>query len=86
MRRCFLCGRTGALERHHLFGGSKRDWSESLGLVVDLCPWCHREGPAAAHRDAETMQLLHEYGQRLAMQRFNWTIEDFRLECGKSYL
>ena len=32
------------------------------------------------------MQLLHEYGQRLAMQRFNWTIEDFRSECGKSYL
>ena len=86
MRKCFLCGATRDLERHHIFGAANRDLSESYDLVVDLCPWCHREGPEAAHRSAETMQLLHEYGQRLAMHRQGWTAEDFRKIFGKNYL
>jgi hypothetical protein len=32
------------------------------------------------------MQKLHEYGQALAMERFGWTIEEFRLEFGRNYL
>ena len=86
MRRCFLCGRTTGLERHHVFGAAHRDLSDRLGLVVDLCAWCHREGPDAAHRSAETMQLLHEYGQRKAMHDFGWTVEEFQARFGKNYL
>ena len=86
MRRCFLCGATQRIERHHLFGAAHRDLSEELGLVVDLCAWCHREGPDAAHRSAETMQLLHEYGQRMAMREQGWTADEFRIVFGKNYL
>ena len=86
MRKCFLCGATRDLERHHVFGAAHRNLSEEYGLVVDLCPRCHREGPEAAHRSAETMQLLHEYGQRLAMYRQGWTAEEFRRIFGKNYL
>ena len=86
MRRCFLCGATQRIERHHLFGAAHRDLSEELGLVVDLCAWCHREGPDAAHRSAETMQLLHEYGQTIAMQRYGWSKDEFRAIFGKNYL
>ena len=33
------------------------------------------------------MRKLHEYGQRLAMERFGWSEDDFRREFGgKSYL
>ena len=86
MEKCFLCGRSGPLECHHIFGGSRRDLSEQYGLTVPLCALCHREGPDAVHHSAETMQILHEYGQRLAMFRYGWSVEEFREIFGKKYL
>lgn len=89
-RRCWRCGRNGAqdpLDKHHIFGGSLRDKSEKLGLTVYLCHnRCHIFGPEAVHNNREEMQKLKEYGQRLAMERFGWTADDFRREFGKNHL
>lgn len=90
MPECFLCGRNGAtgpLDRHHIFGGPFRKKSERLGLVVYLCHnRCHIFGPQAAHQNRETMQKLHEYGQRKAMEEHGWTTDDFIREFGRNYL
>ena len=87
---CWLCGRNGQgdrLEHHHIFGGSSRKKSEKYGLVVLLCgERCHRNGKDAVHKSKATMQKLHEYGQRKAMEDNGWTVEDFRFEFGKNYL
>lgn len=87
---CWLCGQNGAsdpLDRHHIFGGPLRKKSERYGLVVYLCHnRCHIFGPMAVHNNAETMQILHEYGQRKAMHDNGWTVEDFRREFYKNYL
>ena len=90
MRTCWLCGRNGSaepLDRHHIFGGANRRKSEQLGLVVDLCHGsCHIFGERAAHRCRETAQALHEYGQRLAMEKMGWSVEEFVREFGRNYL
>lgn len=90
MRTCFLCGRNGCgdpLDRHHIFGGSRRNLSEKYGAVVDLChDRCHENGPGAAHRCAQTAQLLHEYGQRKVMREQGWTVEQFMAVFGKNYI
>ena len=87
---CWLCGRNGSadpLDKHHLFGAANRDKSERYGLYVYLChSRCHIFGGDAAHRNPETMQQLHEYGQRKAMREQGWSVEDFRREFGKNYL
>jgi len=84
---CWLCGRWGHLEEHHIFGGAYRKKSTKYGLTVLLCgDRCHRNGPQAAHRCRETAQRLHEYGQRKFMREQNATIDDFRREFGKNYL
>lgn len=89
-RRCWLCGANGRqdpLDRHHIFGGSNRKKSEKYGLVVDLCHnKCHIFGKEAVHKNAATMQKLHEYGQRKAMDGQGWTKEDFIREFGKNYV
>jgi len=89
-KTCWLCGRNGTqdrLEKHHIFGGANRDKSERYGLTVYLCgERCHRNGKKAAHKSAETMQLLHEYGQRKAMKEQDWTVEQFIREIGRNYL
>lgn len=87
---CFLCGRNGAtdpLDAHHIFGGANRKLSERYALVVPLChDRCHENGKDAVHRSAATAQALHEFGQRLAMERFGWSIEEFRAVFGRNYL
>lgn len=89
-RECWLCGRNGCadpLDKHHIFGGTNRKKSEKYGLYVYLChDRCHENGREAAHRNRATMQLLHEYGQQLAMEENGWTAEDFRFEFGKNYI
>lgn len=89
-RWCWLCGESGhrdPLDRHHIFGGSNRKKSEKYGLVVDLCHnKCHIFGKEAVHQNAATMQKLHEYGQRMAMDEQGWTVEEFRRVFGKSYI
>lgn len=88
MRECWLCGCTnGQLDRHHIFGGPFRKKSERYGLVVDLChDSCHIFGPEAAHQNKQTMDELHQYGQRKAMVEQGWTTEDFIREFGRNYL
>ena len=87
---CWLCGRNGSqdqLDKHHIFGGSNRKLSEKYGLTVHLCHnRCHIFGKDAVHNSAETMQELHEYGQKKAMEENGWTVEDFRAVFGKSYI
>ena len=89
-RVCWKCGRNGCadpLDKHHIFGGSNRKKSEKYGLYVYLCHHdCHLFGEEAAHRNLQTMQALHEYGQRLCMEEQGWTQEEFRLAFGKNYI
>ena len=82
---CYLCGKYGPTEEHHIFGGPNRRLSEEYGLKVDLCLECHQTGPKAVHRDKETMQMLHELGQ----QAFENTIgsrDGFVKVFGKNYI
>lgn len=89
-RCCWLCGRNGMsepLDKHHIFGGANRKKSEKYGLTVWLCHGsCHLSGVKAVHNNRETMDALHEYGQRRAMQEQGWTREEFVREFGKNYL
>lgn len=86
INECFLCGQVCITERHHIFGGALRQKSDRLGLCVDLCPECHNRPPKGAHFNAETMQYIHEYGQRKAMAEQGWSVEEFRKEFYKNYI
>lgn len=86
MRRCFLCGRYGPVERHHVFPGPFRQKSEKYGLVVDLCHWCHNEPPDGVHHNRERALILKQRAQRMVMREQGWNTEDFIREFGKNYL
>ena len=62
--RCFLCGRYGEMECHHIFGGANRINSTKYGLVVPLCHACHNEPPNGVHFNRERMDELKAAGQR----------------------
>nr|DAE50976.1 MAG TPA: Recombination enhancement, RecA-dependent nuclease [Caudoviricetes sp.] len=87
--RCWLCG-GGAwdgLERHEIFGGrGRREKSKRLGLWLTLCRRCHQASPMAAHQNANTMALLHQVGQKAAMQHYGWDTNRFISEFGRNYI
>ena len=60
--KCFMCGSTVWLERHHVFGASNRKKSEKYGLWVYLCHNCHNEPPNGVHHNAERMRWLQRKG------------------------
>lgn len=82
---CFLCGSHQWLEEHHVFGGGKRKSSEKYGLKVYLCHYCHNEPPNGVHHNSETRQHLQRIAQEKAMERYRWTVDDFRYIFGKNY-
>lgn len=84
--QCWLCGKSGPTERHHIFGGALRQKSERYGLVLDLCHDCHNEPPDGVHFNAANMQFVRREGQRMAMRENGWDVEDFRREFYKNYL
>lgn len=80
----YLSGRTGCLEKHHIFGGSNRKWSEKYGLWVWLTHEEHNEPPHGVHHCREAMDYLHGKGQE-AFERCYPNL-DFKKIFGRNYL
>lgn len=84
---CFLCGKVGPLEEHHVFPGALRKKSEKYGLKVGLCgDSCHRNGRTSAHQCRETADALKQFWQIRYMMQHRASVSDFRTEFGKNYL
>lgn len=88
-KSCYLCAMMGRdyrgyTEKHHIFPGANRIVSEELGFWCRLCVPHHREGPSAAHQNAEIMRYL----QQQAQKEFEKTHsrEEFVARIGRNYL
>lgn len=84
--KCYFCGATRQLERHHIYGGANRAKSEKYGLTVTLCHTCHNEPPRGVHYNANSMLRLRRAAQARAMQVYGWSTDDFRKIFGKNYI
>lgn len=75
------------LDRHEAFGGvSHRQKSKRLGLWVMLChDPCHC-GASGVHQNVNERLYLKRYAQRIAMNHFGWSEDDFIREFAKNYL
>ena len=63
-RESYFSGRTDNLEKHHVFGGSNRKWSEKYGLWVYLTHDEHNEPPNGVHFNKRIRQRLQAEAQR----------------------
>lgn len=77
---CYWCGKWDYLECHHVFEGSNRSASTKYGLMVDLCPACHRK--IHSGKGWQMRKTLHEDFQRVFEK--DHTREEFIKEftCG----
>lgn len=80
--------RYAGLERHEIFEGrtGNRDKSIEDGLVVFITPEQHRTGKHSVHLAPKEWLWLKELGQKVWMNYYKGTKEDFRKRYGRSYL
>lgn len=83
---CYLCGKTGTVERHHVFGGIYRRHSEDYKeyCVVNLCPECHRY--IHSSKGVETKRQMQCDIQYLAMDGNDWDLNMWLQIFGKSWI
>ena len=79
---CFICGRSGDLARHEIFGGPFRRKSKAFGLWVTLCPDCHMN----VHKNPDAYRWLKADAERKALELWDWKKEDFINAFGRNYL
>lgn len=73
--------------RHEVFfGTSNRQKSIKYGLVVFLTPEMHNMSNEGVHFNKAFDNELKKIGQKVAMETYDWTIEDFIRKFGKNYL
>ena len=60
---CFICGKKGPTEKHHIFGGPNRPLAEEDKLFVFLCHECHNEPPMGVHFNPKVRRWLQAQGQ-----------------------
>lgn len=81
---CWRCGRT-PVERHELYPGPLRNKSKALGLWMNLCGECHRTGEHAAHQSKVFADHLKRMGQRAAMQKYGWGLDEWMKRFYKNW-
>ncbi len=73
--------------RHEVFyGTANRQKSIKYGLVVFLTPEAHNMSDKGIHANREFDLYVKRIAQRAAMEKYGWTIDDFRAIFGKNYL
>ena len=83
---CYICGKYGNIEMHHVWAGSRRKISDKYGAVVPLCHDCHNEPPNGVHHNKEVRLALQAEMQQQLMETHGWTVADFIQVFGKNYL
>lgn len=81
---CYVCGNPN-VEIHHIFNKSDRAKSTKYGLVVPLCPSCHRGSEGAHGANGSSLNIaLKKIGQKKFEEIYSHDL--FMEEFGRNYL
>jgi len=84
--KCFVCGSTLDIHRHHIFSGTaNRKRSEQFGCWCYLCARHHNMSDEGVHFNRELDLKLKRMAQQ-AWERNYGTREEFIATFGKSWL
>lgn len=72
--RCFFCGRTVGLERHHIYPAANRKWSEAYGLWIYCCHEDHtgKDGVQYNRAKADSLKRLGQIAFEARHSHAEW--------------
>lgn len=83
--RCFMCGKEGRMECHHVFFGKNRKISDKNGFIVHLCRKCHREENGVHGKNGHLMDIYLKKNLQLEYEKTH-TRQEFMSLIGCNYL
>lgn len=84
-KKCYLCGSTVGLERHHcIFGDGWRKLADKYGLTVWLCGYHHRDNRNGVHGNNELAKQLKKVAQGAFEKKYSH--EKWMQIFGRNYL
>ena len=83
-KKCYVCGTTYNIHKHHIYMGANRNNSEKIGAWVYLCARHHNGSSAGVHYNHQLDLEL----KQLAQQEYekNHSREEFMKIIHKNYL
>ena len=86
-QRCYICGTTANLHKHHvMYGSANRKKSEEDGLWVYLCGYHHNLSNDGVHFNKQLDKTLKNHAERKWMEYYGKSEQDFIKRYGKSYI
>ena len=85
-KACYITGDEYNLHKHHVFGGSNRKLSEHYGLWIYLRADWHNLENYSIHMNKELDRRVKAEVQKIAMDYYDWTVDDFITIFGKNYI
>lgn len=83
---CYLCKRHGlyvdGTDSHHMLFGNKKPQADEDGLTVQLCHYHHMR----LHQNSEHQLELKQLAERVWLDHYNKTIDDWIARYGKNFL
>lgn len=83
---CYNCGSSNWIQIHHIFGASNRNKSTKDGLVIPLCQHCHLDQKDGIHFNKEFRLSIQKLAEKIWIDYYDKTIEDFIERYGRNYL
>ena len=83
--KCFMCGKEGRMELHHIYFGKNRKVSDKNGFVVHLCPKCHRVDNGVHGKNGHLMDIYLKKTCQLEFEK-DHTRAEFMALIGCNYL
>lgn len=80
---CFLSGQKTNVEMHHIFGASRKEFSEKYHFILPLTTDWHTAAPHSIHRDAELNLRFKLRCQEYWINELGKTKEEWIAEAGK---
>ena len=80
-KKCYLTGSTINLDKHHIFNGPNRNWSDKEGLWV----WLNHDVHMAVHQNRPDLAMKLKRAGQMAYEKEH-TREEFVEHVRKNYL
>ena len=86
-KECYVTGCTEGLHEHHIFyGNGVRPLSEKYGLKIWLRADFHNMSDYGIHFNKEFDLDIKQMGQKVAMEHYDLTTDDFIKIFGRNYI
>ena len=85
-KECYKCKRTIALHQHHIYEGRNRKNSDKDGCWIWLCPRHHNMSDKGIHFDKQFDLEVKRECEKVWLEYYKKTIEDFIKRYRRNYL